>query len=127
MRGHEESLAKNLRCTRLGVYRKERARTRTQAPVSCSSQLPQGRVSRRWQIALAAPSLPVWLALLVMVVALTLLTSSSVLSLYPSSGSLADLYPGALVLMVAGPLLSILLVVTALGGLGWLARRAFAR
>jgi hypothetical protein len=86
-----------------------------------------GALSRRWQTALAAPSLPVWLALLVGV-ALAFVTKSDSLNLYAASGVYGDLlYVEDLVVTVAGPLLLVLFLVAGLGGLGWLARRAFAR
>jgi hypothetical protein len=86
-----------------------------------------GALSRRWQTALAAPSLPVWLVLLAGVT-LAFVTKSDALNLYPTGGALGELYyAGALVVNVTGPLLLVLFLVAGLGGLGWLARRAFAR
>jgi hypothetical protein len=86
-----------------------------------------GALSRRWQTALAAPSLPVWLALLVGVT-LVFVTRSDALNLYPTGGPFGDLYYAAsLVVSAVGPLLLILFLVAGLGGLGWLTRRAFAR
>jgi hypothetical protein len=86
-----------------------------------------GALSRRWQTALAAPSLPLWLAVLAEV-ALYFVIKSDTVNLYPTSSPIGELeYAGAQVWTVVGPLLNDLYLVAGLGGLGWLARRAFAR
>lgn len=85
-----------------------------------------GWLSRRWQTALAAPCIPVWLALLILV-ALALVPSLGAAT-GPASGFVpGNYYPTTLAVSVAGPLLSALAVAAGLGGLGWLARRAFAQ
>jgi hypothetical protein len=82
-----------------------------------------GALSRRWQTAVAVPSLPIWLLVLVGA-GFALATNSGTLT---QNGSYDFLYPTGVALDVAGSLLSALFLAAALGGLGWLARRAFAR
>jgi hypothetical protein len=88
-----------------------------------------GALSRRWQTALVAPSLPVWLLVLAEV-ALAFVSESDTINLVQTS-YLNLFYAGTVVSAVvanfAGPLVTVLYLVVGLGGLGWLARRAFAR
>jgi hypothetical protein len=87
-----------------------------------------GALSRRWQTALAAPSLPVWLALLAGVAFAFVTQFDTFNNLYSTGGPYGNLfYAGAVVANLAGPLLVVLFLVAGLGGLGWLTRRAFAR
>jgi hypothetical protein len=85
-----------------------------------------GFVSRRWQSALAAPALPLWAALLVLV-GISLALQSSIYQGYGGNGLSSALAAWTQVLSVGGSVLAGLFLVTAFGGLGWLARRAFAR
>lgn len=85
-----------------------------------------GAFSRRWQTALAAPCIPIWLALLVLV-AISLANYPGAYGGNVGGLTFGDFSMPALVFSLSGPLLSALAVAAALGGLGWLARRAFAR
>lgn len=85
-----------------------------------------GAVSRRWQSALAAPSLPVWVVLLVLM-GVELATNAGALLSAGGGIAIGGMFAWSPVLSMAGPLLTALFLVAALGGLGWLTRRAFGR
>jgi hypothetical protein len=85
-----------------------------------------GLVSRRWQSALAAPAIPLWVALLVLV-GISLAGDGSAYTSGVGGGVLSSVSAWEFAISLAGPALSALLLTVAFGGLGWLARRAFAR
>jgi hypothetical protein len=85
-----------------------------------------GWLSVRWQTALAAPAVPVWVLLLVSVV-LALINVYSSPNLNPASAGLSGLSSTIESIAIVGSLIFQLIAVVALGGLAWLTRRAIAR
>ena len=84
-----------------------------------------GLLSRRWQTAVAAPTIPLWI-LTVAVAALTILNRLSGLDSISFGGPFAG-YNVVFSLLFATPLVAMILLVGAIGGLAWLVRRGFAR
>ncbi len=85
-----------------------------------------GWLSVRWQTALAAPAIPVWILLLVSV-ALANISVYGSSSGSPANGELPSLLSRIESTALIGSLILQLIAVVALGGLAWLARRAFSR
>lgn len=85
-----------------------------------------GWLSVRWQTALAAPAIPVWVLLLVSVT-LTLINVYSSPNVNPTSAGLSSLFSTIESIAIVGSLILQLIAVVPVGGLAWLARRAFAR
>ena len=84
-----------------------------------------GFVSRRWQTALAVPSAPVWV---LTVIAAVLIALSRGTSLYGYGGNTPiDGYNPIFSLIFNTPLVLMILVTGALGGLAWLIHRGFSR
>lgn len=85
-----------------------------------------GWLSVRWQTALAAPAIPVWVLLLVSV-ALSMISVYGPSSGSPANGELPSLLSSIESTALIGSLILQLIAVVPLGGLAWLARRTFAR
>lgn len=84
-----------------------------------------GYLSRRWQTALGAPSIPLW-ALTVVGAILTALVRGSNLGGF-TAGTPVDAYGEIFSLIFYTPLILMVLVAGGLGGVAWLVRRGFAR
>jgi hypothetical protein len=86
-----------------------------------------GWVSARWQTALAAPSIPVWiLAVVVAVLSLFGGTDGMMGGLAGVSG-LAGAFSVIVSLALATQMIGLLAITVGLGGLAWLARRGFSK
>lgn len=85
-----------------------------------------GFVSRRWQTALAAPTAPVWV-LAVLAAVLVALPRGTSLYGYGYGGTPVDSYNPILSLVFTTPLVLMVPLTAALGGLAWLLHRGFAR
>jgi hypothetical protein len=85
-----------------------------------------GWLSIRWQTALAAPAIPVWVLLLVSVT-LALINDYSSPNASLASAGLSGLFSTIESITIVGSLILQLIAVVGLGGVAWLARRAFAR
>lgn len=84
-----------------------------------------GALSRRWQTAVALPSAPFWmLTLLLGAIALLARVNASDGSVYSDP---VQAYAQVLALLFATPVILVILMAAALGGLGWLTRRGLAR
>lgn len=84
-----------------------------------------GLLSRRWQTAVAAPSIPVWV-LTVLAAVLTVFARYGASAGYASINPI-DGYNPIFSLVFSTPLILMVLIAGALGGLAWLAQRGFAR